>query len=184
LKAGEPAWWLLAAAVLVALVQTLRLLSNQAKTRARVAAHHARAARAVEGEAEAVPLLEDAGYAVVDRQVAGAWAVVANGETVTFGLRADLLVSKDGRRYIAEVKTGKLAPRLDHAPTRRQILEYRAAFDVDGVILVDADSGAITHVEVPLGTSTNVEASSTSWIAVMVALALGALVGFFAHRAF
>ena len=66
------------------------------------------------------------------------------------GLRADYLVARAGRRYIAEVKTGRLAPRLAHGPTRRQLLEYRAAFDVHGVILVDADLQTITHVEVDL----------------------------------
>lgn len=41
-----------------------------------------------------------------------------------------------------------MAPRLSHGPTRRQLLEYSAAFDVHGVILVDADGETITHVEV------------------------------------
>jgi hypothetical protein len=65
---------------------------------------------------------------------------------VTFGLRADYLVAREGRRYVA-VKTGRLAPRLSHAPTRRQLLEYGAAFDVQGVLLVDADAESVTHVE-------------------------------------
>jgi hypothetical protein len=79
--------------------------------------------------------------------------VRVDGEAVTFGLRADYLVARAGRRYIAEVKTGLLAPRLSHGPTRRQLLEYSAAFEVDGVVLVDADRASIAHVEVPrLGT--------------------------------
>ena len=116
----------------------------------RKVAAHARALRAVDGEHLASALLEREGYAVLGRQVPGSWTVRADGEAITFGLRADYLVTRGGRRYIAEVKTGRLAPRLSHGPTRRQLLEYSAAFDVQGVILVDADGETITHVEVDL----------------------------------
>ena len=109
-----------------------------------------RALRAVAGEWDAPALLENAGYEVLARQVAGSWTVRANGEPKTFGLRADYLVSRGGRRLIAEVKTGRIAPSLAHGATRRQLLEYGAAFDVDGVLLVDADRGTITHVEIDL----------------------------------
>jgi hypothetical protein len=109
-----------------------------------------RAARAVAGEGSAPGLLGRAGYDVIDRQVVGSWTVRANGAPETFGLRADYLVARDGRRYIAEVKTGRMAPSLSHGATRRQLLEYGAAFDVDGVLLVDADRETITHVEIDL----------------------------------
>ena len=150
---------LLAAAVGV-IVQTWRLSrrselgqANQgAATReqARQVAARARSLRAVDGELGAVAILERSGYAVLDRQVMGSWSVRADGESVTFGLRADYLVERKGKRYIAEVKTGRLAPRLSHGPTRRQLLEYSAAFDVHGVILVDADAETLTHVDVDL----------------------------------
>jgi hypothetical protein len=114
---------------------------------ARRAAAHARSARAGEGEEGAFALLRRAGYDVLERQAEGEWTVRADGQPVTFGLRADYLVAREGRRYVAEVKTGRLAPRLSHAPTRRQLLEYGAAFDVQGVLLVDADAESVTHVE-------------------------------------
>lgn len=108
---------------------------------------HARSERAVAGESDALVLLSDAGYQVLERQVRGSWMVHADGEPHTFDLRADYLVAFRGRRYVAEVKTGRVATRLSHGATRRQLLEYWAAFDVDGVLLVDADQGSITHVE-------------------------------------
>jgi hypothetical protein len=155
-----PLLLLLAGAIVVVLVQTWRLgrhraigLASQAAAERegeRRAAAHARSLRAVDGEAGAFALLERAGYAVLERHVPGSWTVHADGEPVTFGLRADYLVARRGRRYIAEVKTGRVAPRLSHGPTRRQLLEYSAAFDVQGVILVDADVETITHVEVDL----------------------------------
>jgi hypothetical protein len=151
---------LLAAVVVAFLVQSWRLarqrevarLHRDAASREgdRQAAAHARSLRAVDGEVGARALLERAGYAVLEHQVEGSWTVRADGEAVTFGLRADYLVLREGRRYVAEVKTGRLAPRLSHGPTRRQLLEYSAAFDVHGVLLVDADVETITHVEVDL----------------------------------
>lgn len=135
----------------------------------------ARGLRAVEGEAGAAALLERAGYSVLERQVPGSWTVRADGEPITFGLRADYLVARAGRRYIAEVKTGRMAPRLSHGPTRRQLLEYSAAFDVHGVILVDADVETITHVEVDLFGD---RAPRRSWWSRALMLAVAALLFF------
>ena len=41
-------------------------------------------------------------------------------------------IGGDQLACVAEVKTGRLAPRIDTPATRRQLLEYRLAFDVDG----------------------------------------------------
>jgi hypothetical protein len=123
-------------------------LAAAVREEVRQVAAHQRSARAVVGERDAPALLASAGYEVLARQVEGSWTIRANGEPRTFGLRADYLVARDRRRFIAEVKTGRLAPSLAHAGTRRQLLEYGAAFDVDGVLLVDADRGTITHVEI------------------------------------
>ena len=138
-------WIALAAlASLFALVQTVRLVWGRFS---RSWASRARVRRAMDGEMRAEPMLRRAGYEVLERQVRTRWTVYADGEPLEVGLRADLLVQRAGRRYVAEVKTGKLAPRLDHAPTRRQLLEYRVAFGVDGVLLVDAEAGDVKVVE-------------------------------------
>lgn len=154
----RPLIFLLVAAGVVILIQSWRLgrqreiaLAHRGasdRERDRQETAQARSVRAADGEQGAAELLARAGYAVLERQIEGAWTVRADGEPVTFGLRADYLVERDGRRYIAEVKTGRLAPRLSHGPTRRQLLEYSAAFDVHGVILVDADAETLTHVEI------------------------------------
>jgi hypothetical protein len=156
----------------------------------RRAAAQARSLRAVDGELEAVALLERGGYAILERQVPGSWTVRADGEAVTFGLRADYLVAHEGRRYIAEVKTGRLAPRLSHGPTRRQLLEYSAAFDVHGVVLVDADVATITHVDVDLfGERPRGRASrrgsayaGTAAVLALVVFSIGVVVGTAIHK--
>ena len=102
---------------------------------------------ALEAESEAEVLLERAGYVVFDRQVEGEIHLHVDGVPTSYGLRADLVVGDGERDFVAEVKTGVLAPRLSHAATRRQLLEYSIAFDVDGILLVDADAGTITEVD-------------------------------------
>ena len=191
MQGSWPILLLLAATMVLAVVQSWRLGRQRALSRdhqaaasredERELAAHARALRAIDGEERAGALLERAGYAVLERQVPGSWTVRADGEPVTFGLRADYLVTREGRRYIAEVKTGRLAPRLSHGPTRRQLLEYRAAFDVQGVILVDADVETITHVELDVfGDRASRRARwphGATWAVAVALLAIGVLVG-------
>ena len=106
----------------------------------------ARLARAAEGEASAAQWLKGLGYEILGAQVAAKYVIWIDQESFTVGLRADYLVQKRGARFVAEVKTGKLAPRIDTAATRRQLLEYRVAFDVDGILLVDAEAGRVQAI--------------------------------------
>lgn len=109
-----------------------------------------RAARAGAGEADAVELLEDAGYRIVASQARTWWSPLVDGEPHETELRADYLVGIDDEVYVAEVKTGEEAPRLATAATRRQLLEYHVAFAVDGVLLVCPELGTIQRVEFPV----------------------------------
>jgi hypothetical protein len=106
-----------------------------------------RFARAAEGERTAAVLLQSAGYAVERAQVSRTYALSMNGEEVVIEVRADYVVRRGSARYVAEVKTGKVAPSIQHAPTRRQLLEYRYAFDVDGVLLVDAEARRVHRID-------------------------------------
>jgi hypothetical protein len=132
----------LAALVLIVAALTLRAARWLDRRR-----RQARATRALDGEDDSEALLEEAGYEILGRQVAGELTLVVDGEAIGFGLRADFLVARDGARFVAEVKTGERAPRLGYGPTRRQLLEYVLAFEVCGAVLVDADTGALTVVE-------------------------------------
>jgi hypothetical protein len=169
------AWIVVAAlAALVALVQTLRIAGGRSSRRR---ALRVRFAKAAAGEHRAEPLLRDAGYEILGRQVQGAWTLLADGEPLAVALRADLLVAKGGRRFVAEVKTGKLAPRLDHAPTRRQLLEYRVAFDVDGVLLVVAEADRIIEVDLDGARPSEARPPDAWRLALAVGLTLGIAVG-------
>ena len=141
-------WIVLAAAGgSLALVQTGRLWWRGAALRWRL---RAQAAHAAAGEARAEKLLVRAGYAIAARQVVTTWSVRVDGSEQAVSLRADFVVARGGRRYVAEVKTGAVAPEIAAPATRRQLLEYRCAFAVDGVLLVDADAGKVRAVEFAL----------------------------------
>jgi hypothetical protein len=101
------------------------------------------------GERAAITLLERAGYAIEALQPASSWTIECDGDRCEIELRADLLVSRAGRRFVAEVKTGDYAPQLSTAGTRRQLLEYSIAYAVDGVLLVDPEAKRIRAVRFP-----------------------------------
>ncbi|MCB9628114.1 MAG: hypothetical protein H6725_12120 [Sandaracinaceae bacterium] len=157
-------------AVLVALVARKLVRSLRARRRA---------ARSVRGERRAAALLAAHGFRVLDAQLSLTYAPVLGGQPFPVLLRADYLVSRRGKRYVAEVKTGERAPSLAHAPTRRQLLEYSVAFDVDGVLLVDVEAGLVQDVEFPRG-----GLSASGWrlgpLVALAALLLAAAL--FAHR--
>ena len=100
-------------------------------------------------ERQASRMLEGLGYAILGRQIETSYAVLVDGQPAQVRLRADYLVSRAGRQFVAEVKSGAVAPRLDTAATRRQLLEYRVAFQVDGVLLVDGEQARVHEVTFP-----------------------------------
>jgi hypothetical protein len=138
---------LLSAIVLAAVILavTRRWRSWQASTRAQ-----RQARRSIAGEIEAERLLSSLGYRVLARQVCLEWAIACDGEDHVVELRADLLVERRGRRYVAEVKTGLSAPLLTNAATRRQLLEYCVAYDVESVLLVDVEEDRVCEISFPL----------------------------------
>jgi hypothetical protein len=101
---------------------------------------------ALQGERDGARLLAAQGFRVLEAQVAHQYVYECDGKPHEVRLRADYLVERDGRRYLAEVKTGRQAPSLTSAATRRQLLEYAHAYQVDGVLLVNMNAGAIRRV--------------------------------------
>lgn len=138
----------LVALAVAVVVQTARLAWQRALPSRRIAASRERGAAA---ERRAAPVLEARGYTIVGSQVRAKYTIVVDDEEVPVDLRADYLVERDGRTFVAEVKAGALAPRIGTIATRRQLLEYGVAFDVDGVLLVDAERGRVHRVGLPRG---------------------------------
>lgn len=163
----------------------LWVLARWLERRARSVRARSRGARAVRGEARAATLLADAGYAVVDAQVRRQWVLSVDGEDFPVDLRADYLAEKEGALFVAEVKTGNAAPQLSTAATRRQLLEYRVAFDVEGVLLVDAEAGRVQRVVFP-GVATPEATPRPQYLvrlAAMAVVAMGAAAAWFWWKA-
>ena len=131
-----------------------------------------RVVQARKGELRARGLLEAHGYRVLAAQSVCSYTLVVDGQDLAVPLRADYVAARDGLRYVAEVKTGALAPYLKTPATRRQLLEYRMAFDVDGVLLVDADQERIHVVAFPFPEGRKREHfSPLGWIALAAGVA-------------
>lgn len=129
----------------IALAQTWRVATARSAGRRQAA----RARRlGAEGERRAEDLLRDAGYRVIERQVHAVYALWIDGETSEAHVRADFLVERRGRRFVADAKSGPEASRATSRATRRQLLEYRHAYAVDGVLLVDAERGRVHAIEI------------------------------------
>lgn len=146
---GWPREWLLVVAALAIGLLALQTAAGALARWRRRRAIVTRFARAGEGEARAAEQLARRGYAIVGAQVVARYDLSVDGAPVTASVRADYLVERDGARFVAEVKTGAVAPRIETPATRRQLLEYRVAFDVDGVLLVDADRGRVQAITFP-----------------------------------
>ncbi|QDG54788.1 hypothetical protein FIV42_29795 [Persicimonas caeni] len=140
--------WLLSAAFAAILI--LIVIARAVRRSFRSWRAQRRGKAASRSEKAAAQLLEREGYRVLDSQVRAYWTVTIDGEPHDIEIRADHLVESAGRRYIAEVKMGAEAPQITTAATRRQLLEYRCAYDVDGILLVDMQKLVIRLVEFDL----------------------------------
>jgi len=146
----DPTTWLvlLGAALVVAVLSAVLLTVWLGRIwRSIVARGRVRQGHRAESEAER--LLERAGYRVEARQVTGRWELLVDGQPQPVTCRADLIVRRRRKRFIAEVKSGDHGARPTAPGTRRQLLEYARAFDVDGVLLVDMVRRRIYVVRFP-----------------------------------
>ncbi len=162
--------WALAGTLLALLlgqVGRLRRLRSQPKRRMERARIQGAA-----GEARAPQILREAGYRVIAHQPEAMHPLRIDGSTVTFPVRADFLVARGGQRFVADAKTGASA-RLSHRGTRRQLLEYALAYEVHGVLLVDADAGTVSRLELP--------PRRVHWPVLVAALLVGAALGGWVH---
>ncbi|HEY5962136.1 MAG TPA: hypothetical protein VIV60_36520 [Polyangiaceae bacterium] len=147
--------------------------------------------RANAAEAHALVWLQRLGYDILGAQVEGRYSIVLDGVLTPILLRADYIVTRAGLTYVAEVKSGKQAPRLSTAATRRQLLEYLIAFGVDGVLLVDGETQRVHEVVFPIALRSPGEQSreriAADWagavaIAVAVAVAVAIMLGWYIVR--
>jgi len=98
------------------------------------------------GREKALKLLRRAGFEVLDEEVTAPGLVQVDSRLEEYTVRADALVRRKRRIYVAEFKGGPSSASIQNRATRRQLLEYACVFGTDGVLLVDADAGRIHYV--------------------------------------
>lgn len=131
---------LVAAVVLLWVLHQHRLSSRRTRRRERASI----------GEREASSLLTAAGWEVLEVQPSCRWTLLVDGVETEVESRADFLVRREGRLWIADAKSGRRAVAATSPATRRQLLEYLLAFEVDGVLLVDCERRAVIRVGFPM----------------------------------
>jgi hypothetical protein len=132
--------------VLLLLLQSARLFWVRRAAARRVTAHRKLGAA---GEKRARALLKKEGFRIESEQDAGTYTLLVDGRQQTVRLRADFLVERRGRVFVAEVKSGIESVKVTGRGTRRQLLEYLFAFEVDGILLVDMQTDSIREVVFP-----------------------------------
>lgn len=144
-----PGW---APAAGISVLFLLGLLTGAGAARRRASRRIARQrAKGRAGERAAVRLLRRAGYRILDTEVTAHGRILVDGKELEFRIRADALVTRWWRRYVAEFKGGRDSASPGNRHTRRQLMEYAHVFRVRGVLLVDAPAGKIHRVEFPTG---------------------------------
>ena len=98
--------------------------------------------RGRKGELEAIKLLKSEGFEVLETQVTYQGSVWVDNDELSYDIRPDLIVQKNGEKFLAEIKTGRAAEPSDRN-TRRQLREYAAVAGDDSVVLVDATKGNV-----------------------------------------
>lgn len=112
--------------------------------------------RAKIGESEAVKLLQKEGYRILEEQSRMPVEMYIGKERYESYIKADFIVEKNHKRYLAEVKTGKQAnPRLPNV--RRQLFEYQNLFETDGILFIDMNKYDIIEVSFSVPKTMNVE---------------------------
>jgi len=101
--------------------------------------------RGKKGEQNSIMLLEKNGYRIIEEQMKLNGYFFVDDALSKFDLRPDLLVEKDGVKYIAEVKTGDVASPFNRN-TRRQLHEYSFYSNHDIILLVDPIKKSIKKI--------------------------------------
>ncbi|HHW02670.1 MAG TPA: hypothetical protein GXX35_07650 [Thermoanaerobacterales bacterium] len=98
-------------------------------------------------ERKAVELLKKNGFEVVELQKESHYTLFIDGKPYKAAVKADMIVKKHNKIYVAEVKSGDRSPSPRFIDTRRQLLEYYLVYRPKGLLLVDMEKEKIRKVE-------------------------------------
>lgn len=149
---------------LLAILLVVRVLSDYRKRRV----VKRRFDRGRKMEYKARDFLIRQGFRVVDEQVEYEHSYIVDGVEHSSLIVVDYVVSRKGKTYIVEVKSGSSATSINNSATRRQLLEYSFAIECDGIYLLDMEAEELRKVDfIPLESF-----RSRTWIIVVLMLAI------------
>jgi len=103
--------------------------------------------KAKRSEYKAISFMESNGFEILDLQKESSYTLFIDDRPHEIKVKADMIVKKGNKIYVAEVKTGDKVTSPKYADTRRQLLEYFMVYRPSGLILVDMEKQKIRTVE-------------------------------------
>ena len=125
--------------------RTIKLVAAGRKAQSDARRSRMSSIRGQEQEKQASKALQSMGFKILEEQPATQVGWWIDGIWTETTITADYLVKRDGEVGLVEVKSGKAAS-ATHRNTRRQLLEYQHAFDVDAVFLYDAERSKLNRI--------------------------------------
>ena len=98
-------------------------------------------------ENEAQAYLISNGFKILDYQKSFEHKYFVDNRQRTSELKVDYFVSKNGKKYLVEVKSGQSAISASYTSTRRQLLEYKFALPNNGILLLDMENRKIEEIK-------------------------------------
>jgi len=105
--------------------------------------------KGIQLENEAANFLKKKGYKILSHHKNLFYSLKENNKEIKIQIETDYTVSKNGRDFLVEVKSGENTSTIKYANTRRQLLEYYCASNYEGYLLVDMHNKTITEIEFP-----------------------------------
>jgi len=174
-------WYQIALAACVCLTaiwlvrRTLMLVSEGKTARANAIKARLSSIRGQTQEKHAKKHLKALGFSILEHQPTTEVGWWIDGVWTQTTITGDYLVKRNGEVGLVEVKTGRTAS-ATHRDTRRQLLEYHHAFDVDAVFLFDVERGRLQRIEFESLSSTAPSGKNR-----FLWLIIGCFLGFFAR---
>ena len=124
-------------------------------------------------EEEAEALLKKKGFRIIDRQKRADIITYVDGKPNLGYVKADFIVEKNGKKYVAEVKAGELVSDPNEPSTRRQLLEYKFAYKPYGILLVNMLDRSLHQIDFDLPSRDSEKTFRLILAALIVIIVLG-----------
>ncbi|NLZ53929.1 MAG: hypothetical protein GX892_12445 [Thermoanaerobacteraceae bacterium] len=128
--------------VLIGIIFTFNVIKYLRKRKLRM-----RVNKAKKSEQQALRFMENNGFEILDLQKRCVYTLLIDNKPHKIAVKADMIVKKGNKIYVAEVKSGDKVTSPKYTDTRRQMLEYFMVYRPNGLILVDMEKQKLRTVE-------------------------------------